>query len=409
MSPEDFAIPHEEFAERRQKFAKLLRARDLPAALVWAKGGGNMDLHGPVYYFSNHYSQFPQLEDSPPLWSGRAHSAVVITADGKGILVSDIPDYRADLIAADEVRVSLDVPGEAAEALKAGGITGGRIGLVARDTMLVGAYERLREQLPDAEWVPCEHLFGQVRMIKSPNEIHVIRKACEIGAKTCVAMMEAVEPGRTEAEIMAEALYVLTREGGMIYDHPAASGPHSRHYAYGRLPSWDHYRKLEPGDIFHVDMYGGFEGYFYDFGRSTVAGGKATDAQKEVLEGAIGAVEASIAAIRPGATAAQVAQAGFDWLTDHGFRIAGTKEELDAEGEATLNMTFPSMGHSLGMWWENPWLVPDDHTVLETGMIIAVERAVGRIGAGSASYEDDVLVTGDGCEILTPVRKRWWT
>jgi Xaa-Pro aminopeptidase len=42
-------------------------------------------------------------------------------------------------------------------------------------------------------------------------------------------------------------------------------------------------------------------------------------------------------------------------------------------------------------------------------MIIAVERAVGRIGAGSASYEDDVLVTGDGCEILTPVRKRWWT
>ncbi len=409
MNPTDFAIPAEEFTDRRRRFAALLRERDLPAALVWSKGGGNVDLHGPVYYFSNHYTPFPQLEDNPPHWSGRAHSALIVTADGAGILISDIPDYRADLVSADEVRVSLDVPAAAVAALRAYSVTGGRIGLIARDTMLAGAYERLKGALPGAEWVPCEDLFGEVRMIKSPNEIRVIRKACEIGSKTCVALMEAVRPGRTEAEVMAEALYVLTREGGMLYDHPVASGPHSRHYAYGRLPSWDHYRKLEEGDIFHVDMYGAFEGYYYDFGRSTVAGGTATAAQKDVLEAPIAAVEASIAAIRPGATAAQVARAGFAWLTEHGFRIAGTKEELDAEGEAALNMSFPSMGHGLGMWWENPWLVPDDDTVLRPGMVIAVERAVGRWGAGSASYEDDVLVTEDGCEVLTPVRKRWWS
>jgi len=41
-------------------------------------------------------------------------------------------------------------------------------------------------------------------------------------------------------------------------------------------------------------------------------------------------------------------------------------------------------------------------------MVIAVERAVGRPGVGSASYEDDVLVTEDGCEVLTPVEQRWW-
>ena len=226
--------------------------------------------------------------------------------------------------------------------------------------MLIGSYQRLAKRCRTwSGWV--RRPLRQLRMVKSANEIKVIRKACEIGSRACVTLMEGVKPGRTEAEIMADAIaVVLVREGGWVYDHPVASGPHTRYYAYGRLPSWDHYRRLESGDIFHVDMYGAFEGYYYDFGRSAVAGRTATDAQKEVLEGAMAAVEASIAAIRPGVTAGEVTQAGFDWLREHDFLIAGSKEELDAAGEAALNMTFPSMGHGLGMWWEDPWLVPGD-------------------------------------------------
>lgn len=409
MIPADFAIPKEEFGERRERFAELLRERNLPGALIWAKGGGNVDLHGPVYYFSHHYSSATQLEDYPPHWWGKSHSALIVTADGAGILISDIPDYRPDLVAVDEVHVSLDVPGTAGKILQEHGMDRGRVGIVARDTMLVGAYDRLMEIVPDVEWVACEDLFGRVRMVKSPSEVRVIRKACEIGGKACVALMEAVEAGKTEAEVVAESLYVVTREGGMIYDHPVASGPFTQHYAYGQLPSWDHYRKLETGDLFHVDMYGAFEGYYYDLGRSTVVGGAATDDQKEILEAAISAVEACIAAIRPGVTAGEAARAGFTWLEENGFHLAGTKEELDAAGDAALNMTFPAMGHGLGLWWENPWLMPDDETVLQPGMVIAVERAVGRPGVGSASYEDDVLVTEEGHEVLTPVKKRWWT
>ena len=408
MRTEDYAIPKDEFIERRRKLAALLRERGLPGVLIWSKGGGTVDLHGPVLYFSNHYTPFPQLADNPPKWAGRGHSGLIVTADGEGILLSDIPDYRDDLIAVDDVRVSLDLPLAAAAALRDLGMARGPVGLIARDYMLSGAYLRLTEALPQVQWIHCEDLYSRLRMIKSPAEIRVIRKACEIGMKTCRAMMEAVQPGRTEAEVMAEALYVLTREGGMIYDHPVASGPHTRFYAYGRLPSWDHYRKLELGDIFHVDMYGAFEGYYYDFGRSAVAGRTASDAQKEILEAAIAAVEASIAAVRPGVTAGEVAQAGFRWLEEHGFHLAASKEELDAAGEAALNLTFPSMGHGLGMWWEEPWLTPDDETVLQPGMVLAIECAVGRPGVGSASYEDDVLVTEDGREVLTPLEKRWW-
>lgn len=407
MDPE-FIIPRSEFDDRRARLATLAREHRLRAVLLWSKGGGTADLYGPVFYLSNHYTQFPQIADRPPHWAGRGHAALVVPVDGPATLISDIPDYRDDLVAVDDVRVGINVPQLTASVLEERGLHSGRIGLVARDYMLAGAYQNLTAALPDVEWVPAEPLFERVRMIKSANEIAIIRKACEIGSKVCATLMEAVEPGKTEADAMAEALYVLTREGGVMYDHPVASGPHSHHYAYGRLPSWDHKRRFHRGDLFHVDMYGAFEGYYYDMGRSTVAGRRATAEQKVLLETALASVEASIAAIRPGATAGDVARAGFRCLEERGFRITTTKDEFDRAGEAALNMTFPSMGHGLGMWWELPWLTPDDETVLKPNMILAIERAVGRAGVGAASYEDDVLVTETGCEVLTTTKKRWW-
>jgi Xaa-Pro aminopeptidase len=404
----EFTIPRSEFGDRRARLAALAREHGLRAVLLWSKGGGTADLYGPVFYLSNHYTQFPQIADRPPYWAGRGHAALVVPVDGPATLISDIPDYRDDLVAVDDVRVGINVPQLTASVLEERGLHSGRIGLVARDYMVAGAYQDLMAALPHVEWVPAEPLFERVRMVKSANEIAIIRKACEIGSKVCATLMEAVEPGKTEADAMAEALYVLTREGGVMYDHPVASGPHSHNYAYGRLPSWDHRRRFEPGDLFHVDMYGAFEGYYYDMGRSTVAGRQATAEQKILLETALASVEASIAAVRPGATAGDVARAGFRCLEERGFRITTTKDEFDRAGEAALNMTFPSMGHGLGMWWELPWLTPDDETALKPNMILAIERAVGRAGVGAASYEDDVLVTETGCEVLTTTKKRWW-
>jgi len=404
----ELAIPVSEFHERRRRLASLAQESDLRAVVLWSKGGGAVDLYGPVFYLSNHYTQFPQIADRPPHWAGRGHAALVVPVEGPATLISDIPDYREDLVAVDEVRVGINVPLLTAEVMEARGLDSGRIGLVARDYMLAGAYQDLLRALPDVDWVPAESLFERIRLVKSPHEIAIIRKACEIGSKVCTTLMEAVQPGRTEAEAMAEALYVLTREGGVMYDHPVASGGHSHHYAYGRLPSWDHRRRFETGDLFHVDMYGAFEGYYYDLGRSTVAGRRATTEQKVLLETAIASVEASIATIRPGTTAGDVARAGFRCLKEHGFGIMATKEQFDQAGEAALNMTFPSMGHGLGMWWELPWLIPDDQTVLRPNMVLAIERAVGRAGVGAASYEDDVLVTETGCEVLTTTKQRWW-
>ena len=64
---------------------------------------------------------------------------------------------------------------------------------------------------------------------------------------------------------------------------------------------------LQEGDLFHLDSVTILDGYYCDFGRTSVIGGKATVAQRALLETAMGAVDAIVAAIRPGVTARDLA------------------------------------------------------------------------------------------------------
>ena len=70
-----------------------------------------------------------------------------------------------------------------------------------------------------------------------------------------------------------------------------------------------------------------------------------------------------------------------------------------------LGQSYPSFGHSLGLAWENPSIVPGEAAVLEPRMVMAVEAQVGRPGAGTGAFEHNVLVTEDGVEVLTAARQ----
>ncbi len=97
---------------------------------------------------------------------------------------------------------------------------------------------------------------------------------------------------------------------------------------------------------------------------------------------------------------------GAAWLSEHGFDVPGAEH---SEGVALLGQAYPSFGHSLGLAWENPSLVPGEEAVLVPGMVIAVEAEVGRPGAGTGAFEHNVLITEDGHEILTlSAPNVWW-
>ena len=399
-------IPAAEYAERRARLRELAAERGLDGVLVVSRGANGADWGGDVLYLTNHYSAFPQIPDRPGKWTGRGFAGVVMPASEDGTLVVEIPDWREDLVHIDDVRVELDLWAGLARALRDRGLGEGKVGLIGRESLLHVTIERLQAELPGVRFEWADELIEGLRRIKSPAEVELMRQSTRVGCDMVSAFMEAAVPGATEADCVLAALNAGIPQGAFPLDVPVASGPHVDHFLWERMPSWNWQRPLEAGDMIHPDMYGTVGGYFYDMVRTTVAGRKATDAQKEVLEAAVAVVEHIIAGMRPGVACGDLFDRGAAWLGEHGFDVPGAEH---SEGVALLGQAYPSFGHSLGLAWENPSIVPGEAAVLVPNMVMAVEAEVGRPGAGTGAFEHNVLVTEDGVEVLTTRAKTvWW-
>ncbi|MBI4277842.1 MAG: aminopeptidase P family protein [Armatimonadetes bacterium] len=394
------SIPKEEFKQRQVTAAREAGARGLDGLLVWSRGGSTVDRHANVLYLANHYSQFPFIPDFPPHWTGRAHSCVVMPSSGEPTLLVDLQYYREDLVAVDDVRMAFDLVGLVAEVVKEKGLARGRLGIVGADVLPYSFFTQLRTALPDAQFEEADDILGRMRMIKSPAELEIIRRSCEIGSRAISTIMENAAPGKTEAEIASTGVAELVASGVAIYSVPVSSGPNSWAYGYARLPTYDHTRKLEKGDIFHLDLIGAYQGYYFDLSRSTVVGSAPTEEQRRTLDLPVECVTRVIDAIKPGVTAEQVAAVGQSYLEEVG--------ELKTVAAGDARKGFTAFGHSLGLMWEGPWFMKGDSTVIQPGMYLAVEYRTSRRDFGGAQFEENFVVTDTGVEILTNARERWW-
>jgi Xaa-Pro aminopeptidase len=395
-----------EFPERRANLRRRLGDREFEGTLVISRGANGADWGADILYLTNHYSPFPQIPDRPPAWSGRGLASLVMPATEDGTLVVDIPDWRDDLVVMEDVRVGLDLWAETVSVLKDRGLASGKVALIGRESTPFIAVDRIRQELPNIELVWADEIIEDMRVRKSEAEVELMRRSTAVGCDMVNAFMEAAVPGATEADCVIAAFAAGVREGAFPLDIPVTSGPNVDHFQWDRMPSWDHQRTLNEGDMIHPDMYGTVNGYFYDLVRTTVAGRKVSDGQREVLEASIGVVEHIISGMTPSTSCEELFQRGAEWLKDHGFDAPGAES---AESVAYLGQSFPAFGHSIGLAWEHPWLMPGEKAVLEAGMVFAVEAEVGRPGAGTGAFEHDVLVTSNGAEVLTIAAKNvWW-
>ena len=396
------AIAPAEFRERQERARKAAAEAGLDGIVVYSRGGAFVDMHADVLYLTNHYSQQPYMPDHAGIGTARSHGVVVLPVDGPPVLVVDVPWWRSDLVVADDVRGSNDVTGRVGQALRDTGLLGRRVGLVGTGYMTAAAYLGLREAAGDTDLVVVDDLVERLRLVKSPAETELIRRSVAVGDRAVRAMMEAAVQGATEADAARAAVDVITPAGAVLYDAACASGARSHQFTWARLPSHDAVRPLERGDFFHVDCYGAYGGYFWDFGRTRVIGDQPTDAQRDLLEATIEGVEHVCAAIRPGRTAGEVFAEGAAWMRANPVVASLPAGEADTEG-------FPAVGHGIGLSWEAPWLMEGDRTVLEPGMYLAVELLLGHESVGGTMFEHNGIVTQDGFEVLTTCPARWWS
>jgi Xaa-Pro aminopeptidase len=396
----EHAISTAEF-RRRQDLARAKAAEQgLDGLVVWSRGGGPVDMSADVVYLANHYSQQPYMADHAGIGRARSHGVLVLPVSGPSILVMDVPWWRADLVVADEVRTGNDVITRAADAMRSAGLHGGRVGLVGASHMTAAAYLGFVAALPALDLVRTDDLVERLRIYKSAAEVVAMRAAISLGDESVKAAMEAAVVGATEADCAAEAASVVARGGGVLYDAACASGAQAHNFTWARMPS-SSLRAFEQGDMFHMDCYGALAGYFWDFGRTRVAGDAPTDEQRDLVEAAIGVVDAVCAAIRPGIPASEAYEAGARAMAESAIIARIPVLDSDTEG-------FPAVGHGIGLGWEAPWLTPVDQTILEPGMTIAVETLIGHPSMGGGFFEENGVVTATGFEVLTTARRRWW-
>jgi Xaa-Pro aminopeptidase len=272
---------------------------------------------------------------------------------------------------------------------------GPRVGIEA-EHLAVGRFNRLSAAVASAGLpmderastvlVPVERLVERLRAVKDAGEIATLREAGRRLSLVARTAAEWLEPGRTEVEVAAEIEKRL-REAG--FERPAfetivASGPN------GALPhARPTTRRLAVGDGVVLDFGGVYDGYCVDLTR-TLHIGPMPGQFRRLFEAVREAHAAAIAAVKPGMAGTDIDREARQVLARHGLG--------DAFGHGT--------GHGLGLEvHEEPRISPSASTDerVVPGMVFTIEPGAYVPGIGGVRIEDDLLVTGDGCELLTDV------
>ena len=176
--------------------------------------------------------------------------------------------------------------------------------------------KHLRERFPQVEVRDCAPMIWDLRVIKSPAEIEVIRRAGRIGVKALIEMMRATEAGVFEYEIAALYEFMCRKEGVRDLAYiPIISSEENHPY----LHYHKHNRRLEAGEFLVVDAGPDVGNYDVDISISYPSDGRFTPRQKEIYEACLEMERSCIARYRPGVTCADVHSEVVEDLKRRGF------------------------------------------------------------------------------------------
>ena len=189
-----------EFAQRRARALETACDAGFDGMLVWSRGATNADGNGGCLYLANHQTPCSHLADFPGS-SARGYCAIVLVPDRESVLVTDYFELEQDLVQIDAVRFSTDVAGTVGDVLAEGGLAGKRIAVDGAGTFLLASNElaALERAGAGTTLVFKDEILRDMRAVKSPAEIELMRAAQRIGCAWMQACLDVVEPGATEA------------------------------------------------------------------------------------------------------------------------------------------------------------------------------------------------------------------
>jgi Xaa-Pro dipeptidase len=348
------------------------RRRRLLAAMAQADIAG-MVLYGNAWQgdYLRYAADFGILE---------GHGVAVVSSDGTLELFLDS--------ATEAERAEVEVTGAAIHFdTDIGRAVAARLERMANHRMLAAPRRHLPNSLADGRSFALEDgtaFLDALLMHKLPAEIEVVRRAAQMADDAYAAFREAVRPGCRQYEIVAEIERYLRSRGCPDNFMIIGSGGKD---VLGMTPASE--RRIRNGDLVTTELTPAIEGYFVQICRTLVVG-EANEMQRRAFAIFREALEAGIAAVRPGATAADVARAENDVFRKYGL------------GEYTTSKWTRVRGHGLGLFCDSkPHLLEDIDTPLAPGMTLIVHPNTYHPEVGYMVLGDAVVVTEVGVEVLS--------
>lgn len=286
----------------------------------------------------------------------------------------------------------------------------------AFDKLILAAVNKLRHKIRNGiqsplNFVDVSTTIHEMRLIKSPAEIALMRKAAAISAGAHKRAMQCCKPGVNEYELEAELAYEFQRHGARFVAYPSivGSGANSCILHYN-----DNNRTIKNGDIVLIDAGCEYHNYASDITRTFPANGQFSPQQRAIYDIVLKAQLAGIKTIRPGASWDAAQDAIIKVITQGLLEVGilkGKLKDLIAK-QAYLEFYMHKSGHWLGLDVHDVgrYKVNERWRTLKPGMVLTVEPGI-YISADSSApkrwhnigvrIEDDVLVTKNGHEILS--------
>jgi len=251
--------------------------------------------------------------------------------------------------------------------------------------------EWLKHTVPSANVFDITPAISAMRQVKSAGELALMRKAIDASIDAQLDAMKRMRPGLYEYQVAARMKEIHEFEGCSreAYAPIVGTGFFSTVLHYSALD-----QQIKDGDVVVLDVAGEYGDYAADITRTLPANGKFSARQREIYEIVLGAQNAAMAAVKPGATirggAVDLNAIAREYINTHG---------KDLHGEPLGKYYIHGLSHHLGLDVHDPGSTTRP---LEAGMVFTIEPGIyipeENLGV---RIEDDVLVTKDGIEVLT--------
>jgi Xaa-Pro aminopeptidase len=383
LRTQDSFFSREEFAARVARTARRLQNAGVDVLIAFA----NKVMPGHVRYLSG-YETRHGIHD----WS----AFLLDPGSGRCALLSNVSwEPLSAMSWVGEISLtSLDRAGRVIAEWMPCGVRD--IGIAGFNAFPAPLYRALEMSFPGVRLHDASQLTLEVRQIKSPAEVQVLRKCAAISDAGARAFLEDLQEGRSEREILVavESALKLAGSDEVSFTTQVGSGP--RTVSICPYPTD---RLLAKGDLVQVDCGATFCGYRGDISRAATVG-TPSHRQRLLLDVAAEMYEAMVEAMRPGVAACEIAAIGVKVARRHSLEDCLYRSPNHDPG---------FMGHSIGCsYHEPPEVNLQDRTELRENMLIVVEPILSQAGVGGVKLEDAVLITDNGAERLSSCPVRNW-